>query len=232
MFLNVDSADPRHLSLPRFYMSLMMIAPMALLMLVRMNKMYPDKTKNRLMGVSSINVFITALSLMRIQFPVTDIQYMKFENLEGPVYSVSKNQVVSIHYQNGTTDTFNTGPSDTVVPAVTKENFLTWIKGPGIAGCPDSNDPASVIHARNALKFITSWNIVDDKSRSQVILRFDFVGIGPGDKKGKAIFLDPTTNNGLFETRTVNTTMSCDMNTKMAVIDKICKNEIKKLVKE
>jgi hypothetical protein len=44
--------------------------------------------------------------------------------------------------------------------------------------------------------------------------------------------LDPKTNDLLFETRTVNTIMSWDMNTKRGVIDKIVKKGIKKLVKD
>lgn len=77
MFLNVDSADHIYLSLTRMYMSLLMVSPMALLMLGLMNKMYPDKKLNRLIGICSIAVFILALVFLRNQTFISDTQYMR-----------------------------------------------------------------------------------------------------------------------------------------------------------
>jgi hypothetical protein len=119
------------------------------------------------------------------------VKYRKFENLEGPIYSVNKNEIVAIRYQNGTVDTFNSSSSSIVERVVTKENFLTWIKGPNIAVYVGSNDSASIIHAKKALQFVTSWNIVDDPSKSQIIIRFDFVSIGMGIRKEKQSFSIP-----------------------------------------
>jgi len=42
-----------------------------------------------------------------IEIEDSKVKYRKFENLEGPIYSVAKNEILAIHYSNGTRDTFN-----------------------------------------------------------------------------------------------------------------------------
>lgn len=46
MFLNVDEANHIYLSTTRTYMALLMISQMAIVMMVMMGKMYPDKKLN------------------------------------------------------------------------------------------------------------------------------------------------------------------------------------------
>ena len=65
MFLNVDSIDHIYLSLTRVYMALLMVSPMAVMMLLLMGKMYPDKKKNRVILATSIAVFIVSLLFLR-----------------------------------------------------------------------------------------------------------------------------------------------------------------------
>lgn len=77
MFLNVDDVDHIYLSLTRTYMTLLMVAPMAILMLLVMPSMYPQKRRNYLIMGSSILIFIVALVMLRTQIPVTDSQYMR-----------------------------------------------------------------------------------------------------------------------------------------------------------
>lgn len=77
MFLNVDNSSHIYLSLTRTYMSLLMIAPMAVLMVTSMPKMYPIKRMNLAIIVASILVFGGSLLLLRTQTPISDIQYMK-----------------------------------------------------------------------------------------------------------------------------------------------------------
>ncbi len=77
MFLNVDSLDHIYLSTTRTYMALLMVAPMALLMLLLMPRMYPKKGTNVVIGVVAVAVFGLALAGLRTQTPVDDIQYMK-----------------------------------------------------------------------------------------------------------------------------------------------------------
>jgi len=77
MFLNVSEVNHIYLSLTRFYMSILMTAPMALLMLFFMPKMYPNKKKNIIIKISGCIVFLLSLFLLRNQIPISDKQYMK-----------------------------------------------------------------------------------------------------------------------------------------------------------
>lgn len=77
MFLNVDDVDHIYLSLTRTYMTLLMVAPMAILMLLVMPSMYPQKRKNYAIIGGVVFVFIVSLVLLRTQTPVTDAQYMR-----------------------------------------------------------------------------------------------------------------------------------------------------------
>jgi len=54
-----------------------MVAPMAVLMLAMMQKMYPNKKANAIIMLSSCVVFVLSLTLLRTQTPIDDTQYMK-----------------------------------------------------------------------------------------------------------------------------------------------------------
>ncbi len=77
MFLNVDDTSHIYLSTTRTYMSLLMVLPMAIVMMLLMRKMYPNKKLNTtiiLISLMLIGVFVAAL---RTQTPIGDVQYMK-----------------------------------------------------------------------------------------------------------------------------------------------------------
>ena len=77
MFLNMDKLEHYHTSLTRIYMALLMVAPMAILMMLMMGKMYPDKKTNSVIIASGAVVFVLTLIALRTQTPVSDAQYMK-----------------------------------------------------------------------------------------------------------------------------------------------------------
>lgn len=77
MFLNVDDISHIYVSLTRTYMSLLMVLPMAVLMLLMMGKMYPDKKRNSSIVIISIVLFGVVLAALRTQTPVSDVQYMR-----------------------------------------------------------------------------------------------------------------------------------------------------------
>ncbi|SDG12069.1 DUF305 domain-containing protein [Mucilaginibacter gossypii] len=77
MFLNVDQADHIYLSMTRFYMTLMMVAAMALLMLAMMRMMYKNRKLNMVIILSSTAAFVLSLIGVRTQTFVGDVQYMK-----------------------------------------------------------------------------------------------------------------------------------------------------------
>ncbi|MBP9192615.1 MAG: DUF305 domain-containing protein [Ignavibacteria bacterium] len=77
MFFNVEENDHIYLSLTRTYMAFLMTTPMAVMMILLMPKMYPNKKKNMIIISSNILIFIISLIFLRNQIPIGDEQYMK-----------------------------------------------------------------------------------------------------------------------------------------------------------
>ncbi|MFS4446501.1 DUF305 domain-containing protein [Maribacter sp. 2307UL18-2] len=77
MFLNADVLDHVMLSNTRTYMTLLMIAPMAISMLLFMWNMYKDKRTNYIILGVSMAVFIATLTMLRNQTLIADVQWMK-----------------------------------------------------------------------------------------------------------------------------------------------------------
>lgn len=77
MFLNIDKIYHYHTSTSRVYMALLMVAPMAVVMMMMMGKMYPNKKTNIAVIIGAVIVFIVTLMALRTQTPVSDVQYMK-----------------------------------------------------------------------------------------------------------------------------------------------------------
>lgn len=77
MFLNVSDFSHIYLSLSLTYMTLLMISPMAVLMVLMMPKMYPNKKLNTVLFVTSGVIFVFALTALRSQAFISDTQYMK-----------------------------------------------------------------------------------------------------------------------------------------------------------
>lgn len=77
MYFNTYAIDHVYFSLTRFYMTCLGISAMALIMLFFMLDMYKDKKKNIIIILSSIILFVSALTLVRTQTPVGDVLYMK-----------------------------------------------------------------------------------------------------------------------------------------------------------
>lgn len=77
MFLNVFKLDHIYLSTTRTYMTLLMVAPMAISMLLFMWKMYSSiKINYAIIGGAAL-VFVLALWGLRQQKPIEDISWMK-----------------------------------------------------------------------------------------------------------------------------------------------------------
>lgn len=77
MFLNADVFDHVMLSKTRTYMTILMIAPMAISMMLFMWGTYKNKKLNYIiMGLSAI-VFVATLYGLRQQVFISDVQWMK-----------------------------------------------------------------------------------------------------------------------------------------------------------
>ena len=77
MFLNADRFGHVMLSNTRTYMTLLMVAPMAISMMLFMWGMYKNKLLNYIiMGISTL-VFVGSFYMLRNQTFIADVQYMK-----------------------------------------------------------------------------------------------------------------------------------------------------------
>lgn len=77
MFLNADVWDHVMLSTTRTYMTILMIAPMAISMLIFMWRMYKNKVLNYVILSTSVIVFSATLTMLRQQTLISDVQWMK-----------------------------------------------------------------------------------------------------------------------------------------------------------
>lgn len=77
MFLNIDKLDHYHTSATRIYMAILMVAPMAIVMMLMMGKMYSNQKLNMGIMAGAVVIFIVVLIGLRTQTPISDVQYMK-----------------------------------------------------------------------------------------------------------------------------------------------------------
>jgi peptidoglycan/LPS O-acetylase OafA/YrhL len=77
MFLNVDQFDHIMLSNTRTYMSILMVAPMAVSMLLFMWPMYMNKKLNYGIVAIAIVAFASCYYMLRNQVLIKDVAYMK-----------------------------------------------------------------------------------------------------------------------------------------------------------
>lgn len=76
MYANAASFDHIYINMNRFYMTVLMVSPMALVMLGVMSSMYQNKNLNSIIIGISITAFIGAFILLRAQTFVGDKQFM------------------------------------------------------------------------------------------------------------------------------------------------------------
>jgi hypothetical protein len=76
MFSNAARFDHIHLNLNRLYMTILMIAPMALVMLFVMSDMYKNKKVNNIITIISLISIAAAFIFLRTQAFVGDKEFM------------------------------------------------------------------------------------------------------------------------------------------------------------
>lgn len=77
MYSMVNSISNVYNSLNQFYMAGLMTAPMIIIELVLMNRMYPNKKKNKLIIAGSAFALIAFFTLTRQQTAITDKQFLR-----------------------------------------------------------------------------------------------------------------------------------------------------------
>lgn len=77
MFTMIATLDHFHHNLNMAYMTLMMVAPMAVVMLVSMRSMFPSARANWAIAVLALIVFSAAFFAMRTQAAIDDAEFLR-----------------------------------------------------------------------------------------------------------------------------------------------------------
>lgn len=130
-----------------------------------------------------------------IEITMTEVKYKKFDNLNGPTFSILKSEVIMIKYENGTKDLFNKSKVaiHNEILKISQENPNELAKKGNrvFVEIPDEASRAGEKYFIEALKEWGYWNIVNDKNEAHFIIVFNI------DKK---VMLDKSANV-TFKTR-------------------------------
>lgn len=77
MFVMVDSLGSFFNNLNMFYMTLMMVAPMVVLMILSMRHMFPSKGANTALLIGSFAIFFGSFALIRTQTTIGDTAFLR-----------------------------------------------------------------------------------------------------------------------------------------------------------
>lgn len=77
MFVMIDRLSSFYNNLNMLYMTMMMVAPMVVLMIVLMRDMFMSKTLNNVLLVGSVAVFIGCFALIRTQTTIDDGAFLR-----------------------------------------------------------------------------------------------------------------------------------------------------------
>lgn len=77
MFVMIDGLGSFYNNLNMFYMTLMMVAPMVVLMVLAMRHMLPSKSANAALLVGSIVIFFGCFALIRTQTTIGDRAFLR-----------------------------------------------------------------------------------------------------------------------------------------------------------
>ena len=77
MYTMIATLDHFYLNINNVYMTLMMVAPMTILMLVFMRSMYKSRHLNWIIGGGAALVFVASFAAMRTQAAVGNAEFLK-----------------------------------------------------------------------------------------------------------------------------------------------------------
>ena len=77
MYAMIATLAHFHLNLNNVYMTLMMVAPMTIIMLVSMRSMFPSRPLNLIIGVGAVAVFLGSFAAMRTQAGVGNADFLR-----------------------------------------------------------------------------------------------------------------------------------------------------------
>lgn len=77
MYTMIATVQHLYLNVNNVYMTLMMVAPMAVIMLVSMRSMFTMQKRNAAIVIAAIAVFVASFAAMRTQGAVGDAQFLR-----------------------------------------------------------------------------------------------------------------------------------------------------------
>ena len=77
MFVMIDGLDSFYNNLNMFYMTLMMVAPMVVLMILAMRHMFESKAVNMALIAASLIAFLGSFALIRTQTTIGDTAFLR-----------------------------------------------------------------------------------------------------------------------------------------------------------
>jgi uncharacterized protein (DUF305 family) len=77
MFVMIDRLSSFYNNLNMLYMTLMMVAPMVVLMILAMRHMFPSRAANSALLASAVAVFLIAFALIRTQTTIGDTAFLR-----------------------------------------------------------------------------------------------------------------------------------------------------------
>ena len=77
MFVMFDGLESFYNNLNMFYMTLMMVAPMVVLMILAMRHMFPSRPANAALIAASIGIFLGSYALIRTQTTIGDTAFLR-----------------------------------------------------------------------------------------------------------------------------------------------------------
>lgn len=77
MYAMISTSQDFYININNAYMTLMMVAPMAVLMVFGMRSMYPNRSLNATVCTTFTLLFLLSVLLMRTQTPIGDGQFLR-----------------------------------------------------------------------------------------------------------------------------------------------------------
>lgn len=127
-----------------------------------------------------------------LEVTTSEIKYKKFDNLNGPTFTILKSDVIMIRYENGTKDIFNKNTvviGETIIK-ISRENPIELTKNGNkvFIEIPDEASRAGEKYFIEALKEWGYWNIVNDENEAHFIIVFNITKKAMLDKAAFVTF--------------------------------------------
>ena len=122
------------------------------------------------------------ISAKILEVTTTEIKYKKFDNLDGPTFTIPKSDVSMIRYKNGTMDIIKNNSVAIDDKDLTKKGNKVFIE------IPDEASRSGEKYFIDALKEWGYWKIVEDENESQFIIVFYIEKKAMADKSAFVIF--------------------------------------------